>query len=189
MNRNAIKRSNSAACFDSGTKHETVRLQRGIALVEMLVSIVVLSFLMIGIMDALSLTRRSATAVQNQIVAANIAQEMMDVIRNQNWNTIVAAAGTVTLSGENINRTAGSTSGLTYMPRPLVQDQVANNYSNGSRQNLFRGSVTQTISQPQGTTPNQTINVVITVSWPGENGGGRKSLTQSTMISEAGIHN
>lgn len=190
MNKKRIKRCTAAAASSgSAVISENGRPKLGFALVEMLVSIVVLSLLMIGIMDALALTKRSTTAVQNQIIAANIAQEMMDVIRNQTWNTIIANAGTVNLTGESVNRTAGSVSGLTYMPRPLVQDQVANTYSSGARSNLFRGSVTQTVSQPQGTSPNRTVNVVITVTWPGEHGGGQKSLTQSTMISEAGIHN
>lgn len=172
-----------------GSLPKLVDRSKAFALVEMLVSIVVLTILLTAIMDSLSLCKRSTTAVQNQIIAANIAQELMDLIRNQSWATITANTGSVTLSGNAINRTSGALTQLTYMPRPLVQDQSLNTYTEASRNNLFRGSVTQTISAATGNAPNRTCTVSITVTWPSEHGGGVKTLTQSTLISELGIHN
>ena len=165
----------------------------GFALVEMMVSILVISFLMIGIMDAMALCRRGTTATQNQMIASAIAQELVDVARNQSYQTLTLAQNAnVTLSGDYINRTSGASlnSGLTYLNRPLVLDASNNTYSpktwNPLAQagNVFQGTVNQRITD----LGNNSVSLVLTISWPSEQGGANRKLVQTTVISENGIH-
>jgi prepilin-type N-terminal cleavage/methylation domain-containing protein len=177
-------------------KEKAARTEEGFALVEMMVAIVVISLLMMGVMDGMAKCREQGSAVQNQIIAANIAQELMDAARDQSWSKLLASAGTVNLAGNYLNHATGSlaTGGISYIPRPLLTDPATTTYSNqtwdttsNSGKNIFRGSVTQTITD-LGTVPD-TISIVINVSWPSETGGTAKQLTQSTVISQSGIHN
>jgi hypothetical protein len=163
----------------------------------MMVAIVVISLLMIGVMDGMAKCREQGTAVQNQIIASNIAQELMDAARDQSWSRLISLAGTsITLTDNYINHGTGDLSqgGISYIPRPLLTDPAASTYSNqtwdtstNSGRNVFRGRCTQTITN-LGTTP-PTLSIVINVTWPSETGGQWKNLTQSTVISQAGIHN
>ncbi len=170
-----------------------VRNSRGFALVEMMVSVLVISFLMIGILDAMALCRRGSTATQNQMIASAIAQELVDIARNQSYATLrLPQNANVTLSGDYINRTSGSTlsSGLSYLNRPLVIDASNNNYSIktwdpvAQAGNVFHGTVNQTIRD----LGNNSVVLSITITWPSEQGGGDRQLIQSTVISQNGIH-
>lgn len=164
----------------------------GFALVEMMIAVLVISFLMIGILDAMALCRRGSTATQNQMIASVIAQELVDIARNQNYATLTLPQNAnVTLSDSYINRSSGSlTSGLTYLNRPLVLDPSNNNYTVktwdpvAQTGNIFHGTVNQTI-QDLG---NHSVALIIKITWPSEQGGGDRQLTQSTVISEKGIH-
>lgn len=136
--------------------------------------------------------KRQATAAQDQLIAANIAQELVDAARNQSWATLNANLGTTNLTGQFINRTQGTLNGgLTYMPRPVILDIANNTYTPQTYNavvgsgNLFHGSVNQTITAMNGST----LNLKVVVTWPAENGGGNHTLVQSTLISQAGIHN
>lgn len=163
----------------------------------MLVAIVVLSFLMIGIMDAMALTRRTSTSLQNQVIATSIAQELLDSARNQTWATLQGAIGTTVLSGNDINRSSGTLSGgsgnVSYIRRALVLDQSNTYDSNtwsGSAGNLFGGGLSNTtVTQTIQDIGDNALNIRVQVQWPAENGPGVKSLILSTIISESGIHN
>lgn len=148
---------------------------------------------MIGILDAMALCRRGSTATQNQMIASAIAQELVDIARNQSYATLrLPQNANVTLSGDYINRTSGSTlsSGLSYLNRPLVIDASNNNYSIktwdpvAQAGNVFHGTVNQTIRD----LGNNSVVLSITITWPSEQGGGDRQLIQSTVISQNGIH-
>lgn len=165
----------------------------GFALVEMMIAVVVISFLMIGIMDAMALCRRGATATQNQMIASAIAQELVDIARNQSYATLTLPQNAnVTLSGDYVNRISGSSlnGGLTYLNRPLVLDTTTNTYTTktwdpvAQAGNIFHGTVNQKISD----LGNNSVSLVITINWPSEQAGGQRQLIQSTVISQNGIH-
>lgn len=169
------------------------RSSLGFALVEMMIAVVVISFLMIGIMDAMALCQRGATATQNQMIASAIAQELVDIARNQTYATLTLAQNAnVTLSGDYINRVSGNplSSGLTYLNRPLVLDTTTNTYTSSTWDplaqsgNIFHGTVNQRITD----LGNKSVSLVITINWPSEQAGGQRQLIQSTVISQNGIH-
>jgi type II secretory pathway pseudopilin PulG len=177
------------------------RRQKAGSLIEMMVAILCLELLLGGIVDSLMLCKRQGTSVQNNLIAASICQELMDAARDQTYATLANAAGnTVTLSGAQINSgTSGLlTGGIPYLPRPLVVDAGNNDYSSqtwdsdtGVGRNTFQGEVVQTITDLNTTPP--TLSIVVTVRWPSEASGSDRSkwhnVTQSTIVSQAGIHN
>lgn len=163
--------------------------EKGIALVEMMVAVLVVSVLMTAVIDALMLSRRSATYMQNQLIAANIAQEVCDAARNQTYATLVAAKGSYTLTDGYINGSGGA-GGVPFISRPLVLNPTTLNYSpqtwqNGQGKNVFHGQATVTISDMAVNPP--ALQVQVTVSWP-EGGSQLRTITQSTVISQNGIH-
>lgn len=158
------------------------RYQDGYQLVELLVAIAILSTFMAAILDGLSRVHRQTTASQNQVIATNMAQEIVDQARNADWTTLSANMGTRTLL---VNKQTTTDSGSGYNTRPLMLDMVGQTYSAAASQNLFRGTVQQTLSDAGAGRLRLTVNV----SWPGEHGGSNKSLIVSTMISQYGIHN
>lgn len=155
----------------------------GFQLVEMIVSLGVVSILMAGIVESLALVQRAARASQNHAIASIIAQEMIDEARNQTWTTLNANIGTITLL---VNRTASGQTGPSYLPRPLLLDLANNTYSDAGQNNLFRGTVQQVLALAGS----GQLRLTVTVSWPTENSPGQTStLTMTTVISEYGIHN
>lgn len=158
------------------------RIEGGYQLIELLVAVGILTTLIASIMDGLSQVHRQTTASQNQVIATNIAQEIVDQARNADWTMLNANIGTRTLL---INKQNSGDSGSGYNTRPLMLDMVSQAYSPAASSNLFRGTVQQTLTSVGAGRLRLTVNV----SWPGEHGGGNKSLIVSTMISQYGIHN
>jgi type II secretory pathway pseudopilin PulG len=162
------------------------RLQRrsssGHQFVELVVAIGVIAIITVPILDGLSQVHRQGTATQNEVIASNIAQEVIDNARNSTWTTLTANQGTQTLL---VNRVNGSETGPGYNPRPLMLDTATNTYSSAAQSNRFNGTVEQTIT----TIDAGTLQLTVTVTWAGENGGGNKRLSMNTLISQFGIHN
>lgn len=158
------------------------RIEGGYQLVELLFAVGILTTLMASIMDGLSQVHRQTTASQNQVIATNIAQEIVDQARNADWTTLNANMGTRTLL---VNRQNTGDSGTGYNTRPLMLDMVSQTYTPAASANLFRGTVQQTLTNVGAGRLRLTVNV----SWPGEHGGANKTLIVSTMISQYGIHN
>ncbi|MBY0548823.1 MAG: hypothetical protein K2W95_16245 [Candidatus Obscuribacterales bacterium] len=164
------------------SSNKSSRVDGGYQLIELLIAVGILSTLMASIMDGLSQVHRQTTASQNQVIATNIAQEIVDQARNADWTTLNANMGTRTLL---VNKQNSADSGTGYNTRPLMLDMVGQSYTPEASANLFRGTVQQTLTNVGAGRMRLTVNV----SWPGEHGGGNKSLIVSTMISQYGIHN
>lgn len=185
---------------------------RGFALVEMMVAILILSFVMAGVMDSVAKCKYSTTGIQNQLIAANISQELVDIAKDQNWSTLTSAGnlGTFNLTNNYINK--GGTAlagGPSWLNRPLSVDAgtyAANanyqasqysastwNAAGGTGQNVFRGTIQLVLTQTQASsaTPPYTgqITMTVNITWPSETGGGNRSCVQSTVLTQVGVHN
>lgn len=62
---------------------------KGFTLIEVIVAIGILSFVSVGAMFAISLSLASAARIQNNLIAANLAQEGLEIIRgirDRDWH-------------------------------------------------------------------------------------------------------
>ena len=126
--------------------------QRGITLVETLVSLVVLSLGLIPTLAILTSSIRIASLIENNLIAANLAQEGAEVarsLRDSNW--FMNRAFSYTLIGQG--RVQWDTNTTTNLPQPiganppLKFDSVTGryNYTTGV-DTQFRRSLTGTMS-------------------------------------------
>ena len=165
-----------------------LRNQRGSHLVELVVAIGATSFVMLGATQAYSQIFKMSTGGQNQVIAAHMAQEILDSARNQRYSTLSQYAGTS--HDLLVNRTGSEQSASPLNPRPLMLDLQNLNYKNYTsdganvRGNSFHGTVRETITDAG----NGTLKVAVRIAWPSESGHERE-LNMSTLISQYGIHN
>lgn len=165
------------------------RGEEGFQLVELLVALGIVTILMAGILNSMTAVMRSTTVTQNQVIAAAIAQEVMDHARHCRWNDLTAGNYTLML-----NRFSAGTTGPAFMNRPLLLDAVNNRYANetynsttSTKGNVFAGdSATATVTITNITADEKQL--VLTVSWPGEHGGGNKTLRAQTALYHYGIN-
>ena len=144
---------------------------------------------MAAILDSLAAVTRSSTVTQNQVVAAAIAQEVMDHARHCRWADL--AAGTHSLL---INRYSAGTNGPAFMNRPLLLDTSSNLYTNETynsttavKGNVFAGDRATAVITITDITADQK-NLALVISWPGEHGGGNKSVRSQTSLYRYGIN-
>lgn len=163
-------------------QRQSLRSEGGVQLVELVVAIGLISLLTASLLDGLWTCARTNTATQNQLAATNIAQQVVDQVRNANWNTLKNNLGTRSLL---VNRSYGGQTGPGFQPRPLMLDMANNSYSEEGKNNLFQGTVTETIADiGQGQ-----LLVTVNVKWADEQGRKQKELNMSTLVSQDGIHN
>lgn len=160
----------------------SLRRDSGVMLVEMLIAVLVLSIMMAGIMQGLSQMHTGGTATQNQVIAANIAQELVDQARNAQWTTISSPAiadgawHNVAVYGSPLSDQPS------YLPRALMYDGTSTQGLN----NHFRGTVRQMVTGMGG----GQVQLTVQVNWPAEtSGGATRSLQATSYISQWGIHN
>lgn len=161
---------------------KSLRAESGVQLVELVVAIGLISLLTATLLDGLWTCARTNTATQNQLAATNIAQQVVDQVRNANWNTLRNNLGTRSLL---VNREFSADVGPGFQPRPLMLDMANNGYSWEGQHNLFTGTVTETIADiGQGQ-----LLITVNVQWADEHGRKPKELNMSTLVSQDGIHN
>ena len=197
--------SSSVSCVGSGSRvvSRQCRNADGIQLVELLVAIVVSGLIVSAITSSLMQMMSFSSNGQNQLMASDIAQEVIDNSRNMSFNRLVALCDQpqpITLLC-NRKSEADSTDPYGAFPRPLSQDWVNMRYhqdaANGAlsktQTNRFRGDVTDgglvqqrlVKSIVNGVT---TVSVEVQIQWKdGRNAG--HSYKASTLIADNGIHN
>lgn len=63
---------------------------KGFTLIEVIVSVLMISMVSVGVMFAITLSLNSANKIRNSMIAANLAQEGLEVVRNirdQDWHS------------------------------------------------------------------------------------------------------
>lgn len=157
------------------------RSEGGFQIVEMLISIFVLSIFLAASTDSFARVYTQGTASQNEVIAANIAQQLIDIARNTGYTTL-SASGTADGVWHDVGVYATSSSGQpSYINRPLLI------YGNSSetQSNQFHGTVRQSLSN----LGSGRLQLLVEVSWPSELGSGSRLLSASSLISQYGIHN
>jgi type II secretory pathway pseudopilin PulG len=171
-----------------------VRNEKGVYLVELLVAVFISSLFAAAVASSMADSTRLTTSSQNQVLAANIAQELIDNARNTPFNTLATYCQS-TPYALLVNKTSSAETGPAVQPRPLLLDMSSHTWSTDSKRNLFRGTVTELV---QGldtafavTTANPPpyIRVTITITWIDGSTTNNKTYSLQTLISEQGIHN
>lgn len=164
-----------------------MRSQEGFQLVELLITVLVISILSTALIGTMASMYQLNTASHNQALATMLLQEVIDNSRNMSWstltdNTIFPKDTWINLV---VNQTGASSGAPTSFPRPLLLDMYGKNYSAVARGKLFRGTVRQKL---QDLGSNQ-LRLTIEVSYPVENSGKTKTVSAATTISQYGLHN
>lgn len=164
----------------------------GLMLVEMLIAILVLSIAMASLMQGLSQMGTTSTSTQNQVMASNIVQELIDQARNARFDD---TGGQLGLTNANVSDGAWHPVGVyqtisgqpAYLPRPLVYTGT----TVAGLNNKFNGSVRQMLTNLAPGSPNGQVQLTVEVSWDGENTGAnnKRTHTATAYISQWGIHN
>ena len=137
---------------------------------------------MAAITDALAKTYMQTGASQNQVIAANLAQELIDTARDTGYTALSQPANADgAWHNVSVYGTAASDQPA-YLSRPLM----IYGSSSAAQNNRFQGSIRQRLSN----IGNNQVQLQIEVSWPAENSGGvTRQLRASSLISQYGIHN
>lgn len=167
-------------------------------MVEVLISVLVATVLMLAIYNAATASYRAGTRNEGQVLAINMAQEIIDNARNSSWNHL-----TVDLLGETAGVPSSTTSSQVlslysypsgnlqnaFFPRPLLANHdVASGftYTNATLNQKFNGTVTETLTD-LNTTPDDAIEVDVLVKW--SDSMGPHTYSTSTRIDQYGVHN
>lgn len=157
--------------------------EAGFSILEALVSILILSAFTAGLVDSLAQTEWFSCSSQNEVLAATMAQQIIDSTRNLDF---------ATMSGLNkavpytllVNKTTTGQSGPTFMPQALLIDSTSESWSSAAQKNIFGGTVTEQFDNGPAT---GTLTVTVTCSWT-ENDG-PKIFQMKTLVAANGIHN
>jgi type II secretory pathway pseudopilin PulG len=161
------------------SKIASLRTARGSYLLEMLVAIGISGFLAVIMSMSLASTMRTSTSTDNQVVAATLAQGVVEHLRNQSWSTwppVPYSSQLPVYSNDGVPAN-------TYFPTPLLMDLSADTWSQGSTTNRFNGTVFLTLAQgPTNTTDLATV----TVKWNEVNA--QKQYVLNSVVSQYGFH-
>ena len=128
----------------------------------------------------------TTSGAQNQVLAASMAQEVLDAARNLPFATLAGYEGTYALTVQLQN---GGTVNCPPYPRPLLLDQ--NSFAYGSSQfgtKAIYNTLTSTMCDASETIVNNgdnTCTVTVVVNW--RDSTGPHSFTSSTLIAQNGI--
>lgn len=87
--------------FRYGRKNSDSMRNKGFTLIEVIVSMSIISFVSVGIMFSITLSLSSANRAKNNLIAANLAQEGLEIvrsIRDRDWH-LGSAFGTSLANG------------------------------------------------------------------------------------------
>lgn len=159
------------------------RSSRGFTLVEILVAIVIGSAISACLIDTFSQLLRATSKSQSEIYADSVSQEMMQIFRSMDYDTLKLQVGgpyNLVLNGDQALQPAPY-----IKPEPALLDFNNRIWYPQTRKKSFTGTATYTIEN--GSIPNS-LNVSLTVAWPNGNGGSpAKSVTSSTIITRSGL--
>jgi type II secretory pathway pseudopilin PulG len=171
------------------------RSERGIQMVELLVAITIGSILMMAVFDSATAMYRASASGENQVIATNMAQQVIDNARNSTYSKLrdTLLAGNVTAT-QDLPLYEYPTNPTTSMfPRPLLRN--LDMQSGGDAHDAlkiaaktFNGTVTEQLTNlTPAEMQNGMIRVDVFVRW--KDTRGPHTYTTGTTISQTGIHN
>jgi type II secretory pathway pseudopilin PulG len=159
-----------------------LRNESGILLLELLVAIGVSGIIAAALASNLAAIQRFANKGQSNILAANIAQQIIDSARNTSFTNLNSQMGTYVML---VNKDVLSQTGPAINPRPLLIDNTTSTWSDATNQNRFAPSVTEIISN--GPNYPRDISVEVRIDWEEDNA--TKHYWLKTLVTENGINN
>jgi hypothetical protein len=142
----------------------------------------------------------------NQILATNMAQQVIDCTRNMTYDHIyflihgqappTNAKGTLATATQTLSLYSyPADTSTSFFPRPLLRNESTNppaamTYNAASVRQRFPGTVTETLTETSRYDPNNftgQTDVTVVVRW--SDCRGAHNYTSKTTISQTGIHN
>jgi Tfp pilus assembly protein PilV len=181
MGSNIIsRRSSGGSAFARPNRSE------GQALIEVLMACLIGALVVLALTSELSTMLRFTNVSQHQVLVSDIAQQVIDNLRNQTYSTLVANISNTPYS-LLLNKTSTSQAGPSFLPRAIMLDEVANAFQTQSVNNNFQNQLTsvQVLLAASGAT---NVQATITVTWKEAGVRNSKSYSVSTLIAQDGIH-
>jgi prepilin-type N-terminal cleavage/methylation domain-containing protein len=169
-----------------------VRNEHGMQLLELMVAVSIGAILMMAVYGSSMGFYRATNNNENQVVAANLAQQVIDNARNSPYFRLMTLLNGNNTVSQNLDLYDFPANPATAMfPRPLLRNQNTNSgmtYSQRSLDKLFNGTVTQTIDNlAPGDANNGQLRVSVLVAW--KDTRGHHEYRTATTIAQTGIHN
>jgi type II secretory pathway pseudopilin PulG len=163
-----------------------LRSGRASFLIEALVSVVIISIVIAGVMDGYAKIRAFSVQSQTELQAAAMAQECIDQLRAQDFTTtLLPNVGTA----HAVPVTGSSPTGDALFPRPLLRDSTMTYYNNGQvndTQNVIHvTNNTVSVSLQQGAAAD-IIAVTVIINW--SDGRGTHNYTMQTNLAANGLN-
>jgi type II secretory pathway pseudopilin PulG len=160
------------------------RSENGSYLIETLIACLIGSVLLLATFTQVTAMYKQGTTNENQIIATNMAQQLIDNARNSTWGDLSAIADTgwQTVPLYTVPNTPASV----LFPRPLLRNPNLT-YSAAASGQLFNGQAQErlvTVNNAAGTV----LRLEVDITWSDSKGTGHEYQTQ-TIISATGIHN
>jgi len=171
----------------------------GYYMIELILALATSGMLAAALALNIAETERFSSSGQNQILAMSIVQEQIDNARNTSYDDLASWAGTHVLKVNNPDPNyagcpAPSCGGVCRLnSRPLQVDMVTLDWlemdpsAGGSKQNVFRGTVTEKVIPPPASPFPKTIQVVVEAVW--QEGSSTRRYRLETLVSKNGINN
>lgn len=155
------------------------RSEDGVFLVEAMIAALIGCVLLLAAYSQVAALYRQGTSNENQILATNMAQQLIDNARNCTFSTLntYANQGWTTVPLYVVNGTNA------LYPRPLLRNPNLT-YSAASTSQQFNGEVQERLTTVSGSV----MRLEVRITWADQKGNGHEYRTQ-TLISQNGIHN
>jgi Tfp pilus assembly protein PilV len=158
------------------------RTESGMYLIEVMISCLVGALILLVTYAQIASLLKQGTTNQNQVLATNIAQQLIDNARNSSWTELSAIATNGQWQDVPLYQ---ESPGNTLFPRALLRNPALH-YSDEATANKFLGSAREklTAQNASGTL----LLLQIEIQWTDSKGSGH-SYSTDTVISQTGIHN
>jgi type II secretory pathway pseudopilin PulG len=164
-----------------------MRAEQGSYLVETMVALIIGAILLLGTYTTQMASYRASTNNENQILASNMAQQLIDNARNSTYGRFLTVLNGATTVTQDVPLYEAPTYQDPLYARALLRNPSLT-YTTAGAASLFNGTVTQTITNltPASTT-DRMVKLDVVITW--KDTSGAHTYRTSTTISEHGIHN
>lgn len=158
-----------------------LRTQDGFHMVETLVALVVGAGIAFALTTLLSQTMRESSTTQNESLANQMAFNLLDFLKKQDFQSLKDLEGAAPVL--IVNRSVAGQEGQFPRKDPTILDFVNQEWSDEAKNNKFSGNANLKVE----TGPiNNSIRVVLAVTWNSSQTGSSRTIVTSTVITEKG---
>jgi len=164
---------------------------RGSSMVEVVVAAGICMTAVAGSLSTMASLYRHGTQNQNQILAADMAQEVIDNVRDSNYSKLKSFLNGGTTASQSLPLyTFPADPSISMFPRPLLRNTDSTSgmsYQSATLTSGFNGTVAETITDlAPGNTTNDLLDVKVNVQW--QDSTGQHTYLVDTQVSQTGIH-